>query len=192
MKPTLLFILALTVLSSDAGAGTITGVVKVTSNPSGAIVFVHGKTYGPTPALIELGAGEHALFFSLAGYAPVTKSVSVEENGFAHVGVRFRKGLRKDQGLRVHQMGPGQADSGPGAVNISTQPKGLLVFMNDLLVPQPTPVSFDIMAGIYDLTLEKDGEIVYQKTVFIRAGRTTELDIIVKKKRRIDDSDPWN
>ena len=190
MKATLLFILAFTVLSSDAGTATVTGVVKVTSNPSGAFVFVNGKTYGPTPAFIELGPGEHSLYFSLAGYALVSKSISVEKNGFTHVGVRFRKGLSK--GLRVHQVGPGQADSGPGAVNISTQPNGLLVFMNGLLVPQPTPVSFDIMAGIYDLTLEKDGEIVYQKTVFIRAGRTTELDIVVKKKRRIDDSDPWN
>jgi hypothetical protein len=181
--------LALVALPSDAGAKATTGVVKVTSKPSGAHILVEGKIYGPTPALIELGSGEHSLTVTLDGYPPVKRTIRVGRGNLTHVGVKFKGGSKHR--IRVHKTDPGGEDHGPGVVNINTQPKGLMVFMNDMLVPQPTPVSFDIMSGIYELSLEKDGEIVYQKTVFVSAGRTTEMDIVVRKKRRIDDGDPW-
>jgi len=65
------------------------------------------------------------------------------------------------------------------------------VFMNDMFVPQPTPVAFDLRAGVYQIRIEEDGAPVYNKSVFVRAGRTVDLDIIIKRRRRIDDSDPW-
>ncbi len=166
-----------------------TGIVKVVSRPSGASVSVGGKYYSPTPVLIELPAGRHDLVVTRSGHVPVTASVIIKKNAVVHKVIKL--GVTPGKKIRVHRTKKGQLDAGPGTVTIVTSPPGLTVFMSDLVVPQPTPVAFDMRAGIYELTLEQDGEIVYRKTVFVHVGRTMELDIVVRRRRRIDDSDPW-
>ena len=79
----------------------------------------------------------------------------------------------------------------PGTVTIATTPSGLTVFMNDYLVPQPTPVLFDVRAGIYELVIEDNDEVVLRKTVFVQPGQTLSLELNIKKVRRIDYDDPW-
>jgi hypothetical protein len=63
--------------------------------------------------------------------------------------------------------------------------------MNGQAVPAPTPVTFDIEAGTYELTLESSGETSYRRNVIVRPGSDIELDVRVTRKRTIDDSDPW-
>jgi hypothetical protein len=35
------------------------------------------------------------------------------------------------------------------------------------------------------------GETVLKKTVFVRAGRTMDLDLQISHQRKIDETDPW-
>lgn len=172
---------------SDDRAGT--GVVKVVSEPDGATVRVDGKTFGPTPVLIELPVGKHEILVTRDGHLKATSSVQIIKDKLVHALVKL--GTSVAEGVRVHRTNEGEPDAGPATITIATSPPGLTVLMSDLLVPQPTPVAFDIKAGIYELILEDDGREVYHKTVFARAGRTLELDLVVKSKRAIDDSDPW-
>ena len=184
------FILAIGVCFSTAiVAGGATGIVKVVTKPKGAMVKVGGKTYGPTPVLIELSVGKHQLIIYRDGYPPEKRKVFVEKNKLKRTDVALTP-LAKNT-IRVHRTEAGAEDAGPATVALSTSPPGLTVLMSGLLVPQPTPVIFDIRAGIYELTLELRGQVVYRKTVFARAGKTLRLDIAVKRRRRIDDSDPW-
>jgi hypothetical protein len=166
-----------------------TGIVKIDSEPEGATVMVEGKTFGPTPVLIELPVGKHEILVTKDGHFSATRSIQVRRDTLARSSFKLEASVTK--GIRVHRTGEGEPDAGPATVTISTSPPGFSVLMNDLLVPQPTPVAFDVQAGIYELTLEEKGEVVYRKTVFARAGRTLELDLVVKRKRTIDDSDPW-
>lgn len=180
--------LAWDVSSSSSSVGA-TGIVKVVTKPKGAMVKVGGKTYGPTPVFIELPVGQHQLVISQDGYTTVKRKVVVEKDKYKRTDVVF--GRLTQNVIRVHRTGAGEPDAGPSTIALATSPPGLTVFMNGLVVPQPTPVIFDIRAGIYELTLEQDGQIVYRKTVFARAGKTLNLDIAVNRRRRIDDSDPW-
>jgi len=165
------------------------GVVKVSSEPAGAMVYTGGATYGPTPVLFELVPGKHSLIVTRDGYAPVALEVVVQKDRITRTKARLT--VQPGKGIRVHRTGPGGADAGPGTVTIATEPPGLTVFMNDIQVPLPTPVVFDLKAGVYELRLERDGKVIFRKTVFVRTGEITELDLELVQRRRIDDTDPW-
>ena len=165
------------------------GVVKVSTEPAGAMVYTGSVTYGPTPVLFELAPGKHTLIVTRDGYAPATQEVSVRKDRITRTKVRLV--VQPGKGIRVHETRDGGRDAGPGTVSVATEPPGLTVFMNDVLIPLATPVVFDLKAGVYKLRLEKDGKVMYRKTVFVRAGEITELDLELALRRRIDESDPW-
>jgi hypothetical protein len=165
------------------------GVVKVSTEPAGAMVYAESATHGPTPVLFELAPGKHTLIVTRDGYAPVTREVEVQKDRITRIKVRLV--LEPGQGIRVHETRDGGKDAGPGTVSIATEPPGFTVFMNDVMIPLATPVVFDLKAGVYEMRLETAGKVVYRKTVFVRAGEITELDLELAPRRRIDESDPW-
>lgn len=57
-----------------------TGTVTVSSDPSGALVYVDGTYQGKTPLTVTLYPGNHALRLSLAGYADYSSTVYVTAN----------------------------------------------------------------------------------------------------------------
>lgn len=165
------------------------GVVKVATEPAGAMVYVDSAAYGPTPVLFELPPGTHSLIVTRDGHAPVTREVVVRKDRITRV--RIKLGILPGDGVRVHETEPGGADVGPGTVTINTDPPGLTVFMGDVMVPLATPVAFDMKAGVYELRLESDGKVLLRKTIFVRAGEITELDLDLDSRRKIDTTDPW-
>jgi hypothetical protein len=166
---------------------TDVGVVKVSTEPAGAMVYVDGAVFGPTPVLFELEPGKHTLIVTRDGYAPITHEVVVRKEKITRTSVRL--GKDPGRGIRVHDTRG--ADAGPGTITIATEPEGLTVFLGEVQVPLATPVAFDYKAGVYELRLEKDGKVLYRKTVFVRAGEVTEIDVDLARRRQIDESDPW-
>ncbi len=176
-----------------AHAQAPTGIVKITSKPEGATVKVAGVTRGKTPALLELPCGKHKIVISSRGYKPASKHVVVKENKILHAHVKLvathpSKKKAAKSNILVRKL---EESTEPGTVTIATTPPGLTVFMNDYLVPQPTPVLFDVRAGIYELIIEDNDEVVLRKTVFVQPGQTLSLELNIKKVRKIDYDDPW-
>lgn len=64
---------AATTTSTEAA----TGVVNVSSDPSGADVSVDGNFVGNSPAALKLAAGKHTLTVKLAGYKDWTRDITV-------------------------------------------------------------------------------------------------------------------
>ncbi len=170
-----------------------TGIVKVTSSPVGATVKIAGVTVGKTPALLELPRGKHKIVISSRGYKPASKRVLVKEDKILHAHVNLvathpSKKKAESTDILVRKL---DESTESGTVTIATTPPGLTVFMNDYLVPQPTPVLFDVRAGIYEMTIEDNDEVVLRKTLFVQPGQTLSLELNIKKVRRIDYDDPW-
>jgi hypothetical protein len=201
--PVIALAVALITAPSIIGAQNRTGVLKITTSPPGATIEVDGQAYGQTPGIFELSAGEHRLLIKRPGYKSVVRTVIIKQDRILRTTVKLEaaKAAAKapkakprktdDEDIRVHETGDDEADSGPGTVVVVTSPPGLTVFMNEFIVPQATPVAFDVKAGVYELAIQQDGETVYRKTVYVQAGRTLELDLLIKKVRKIDYSDPW-
>ncbi len=175
-----------------------TGALKVTSAPGSAQITVKGKNLGLTPRILELPIGRHKVTLEKAGFTTVTKTVKITADKLARshfrLAARFDEPSRENKPTKTSdeiQVHAADEKSSPGTVTIVTTPAGLTVFMNDYLVPQPTPVAFDLRPGTYDLTIEEDGEVVHEKTVFVQAGKTLSMDLTIKKVRKIDYGDPW-
>ena len=66
-----------------------TGVVFVTSTPSGATIYVDGKAYGRTPATLHLPAGSHQLVV-VNGSVQREDTVNVQSDGFDSRNFRFQ------------------------------------------------------------------------------------------------------
>ena len=66
-----------------------TGVLFVTSTPSGSTIYVDGKPYGLTPATLHLSAGSHQLVVA-NGSAQREETVIVQTDGFDSRSFRFQ------------------------------------------------------------------------------------------------------
>ena len=191
-----LLLAALAVVTS-AHADEAMGGIKITTKPSGAKVYVDGKLKGKTPMLLEVASGMHDIQVRNPGYKTVKKRIKVSTDKIVRLSFTLTKEKTKKTAktttnqIRVHDTKAGGKDSGPGTVTVVTSPPGLTVFLDEYYIPQPTPVAFDVKAGVYELRVEQDGDTVYRKTVFVQAGRTLDLDLVIKKTRKIDYSDPW-
>ena len=70
----------------------ITGVLAVTSRPSGARITVDGKDYGTTPrSITDLLIGHHIVVFSKDGYAQKSEECDVRENDTQNINVSLEK-----------------------------------------------------------------------------------------------------
>ena len=187
---TCLWCVGLLFCAVDADAEPKSGIVKVITEPEGATVYLNGRIYGPTPVLIELATGVHSLVISLDGYPPKVQKITVHPDRVVSSTIVLKEPMKRDM-IRVHELGKGGADAGPGTVTVVTEPPGLTVLVDDKVVRKKTPVAFDIHSGIYRLKIKQNDQVVVEKTLFVRAGRTAELDFTIKKRRSIDDKDPW-
>jgi hypothetical protein len=172
-----------------------TGILNITSDPTGALVYIDGKMKGTTPILLEIPATEHDVVLEQQGYDTYRARIRVVQDKVFRTNVVLKKPtqdkpkieLKND--IQIHQ--PAE-NAEPGTVFLTTTPERLTAYVDGFAISRPTPVAFDIRPGIYELMLKNDrSEIVYKKTIFVRSGKTLSLDIIIQKKRTIDYSDPW-
>ncbi len=185
-----LSVVFIAVWASSAFADDSKGIAKISSEPPGASVYVNGAQYGPTPVFIELVPGRYEMTVSIDGFPPQNQTLSVVAVSLKNANVKF-KNAPKSSIIRVHDTEKGGPDAGPGTVNVATDPPGLTLYMNREKVSRPTPVSFDIAAGTYLLSVIDKGDTVLKRTIFVRAGRTLDLDLQISHQRKIDETDPW-
>lgn len=194
------------ILMAGSGAASadqpVTGILNVSTEPTGAILELDGTRKGPTPQMLEIPVGVHEIRLSMEGYEDVRTRVSVVKDKVSKLffnmkkprpaptmSVQVKPTFPEEALIRVHTPKDNQK---PGTVLLATTPPGLLAYIDQYQIPQATPVSFDIRPGIYELTLRSNvGEILYRKTLFVRPEECVDLDIVVRRQRTIDYSDPW-
>jgi hypothetical protein len=129
------------VVTSDnpwgAPADTSVGTLRITSDPSGAAVYVDDKPQGTTPASIELSYGKHRVRLSLAGHRTESSDISLNVK---EMSVPFRL----------------TAEQANGIINVFG-PTGASVWIDDHDMG-PLPVSVQVREGIHTLKLvQADG-----------------------------------
>ncbi|MCK9523182.1 MAG: PEGA domain-containing protein [Proteobacteria bacterium] len=180
------------------------GVLNVASTPAGAQIYINGKSKGVTPQIMELAAGEHTLRLQLEGYEAITTRVRIASDRVTRLQLKMKTPPVAQPKVvsNIKQLAPEAAivkvhvpvdKSKPGTVFLVTTPPGLLAFIDQQQVSHATPVSFDIRPGVYELVLRAtpDGEVLYRKTIFVRPSERLDLELVVRKQRALDYSDPW-
>ena len=133
----------------------INGSLEISSNPSGADIYLNGKHYGTTPRIIsDLLIGDYTLKLEKEGCASVTKNITIEEN----------------QTLTMKEQLPTGKE-----VVIKTDKTGDKIYVDGSYVGT-TPLTTNLSYGSHNLKAER-GKQIAVKTVEVKT--TTVKDEFV-------------
>ena len=141
------------------------GWVYVSSSPGGASVTLDGNNFGQTPGIGSLklntiGAGDHTVTLTLAGFQPYTAKVTVYANTVSEVSAVLQS------------AGPKPAI---GELSVSSTPSGANVFVDNNFVGI-TPLTLQEMpAGSHGVTVRLAGYQDYETTISVNAGATSTI-----------------
>lgn len=138
-------------------------VVKVSSTPPGAVIFVDDKAkgaMGATPLEFKLIPGEYTIIAELKGYEPVRKRHSVRSGGTSKLAVRM---------MRAGEM---------AEMNLFISERGANVMINGKKIGRsPLPKAVRLPAGSHEISIMKPGFAPYKKTVELQPGAKERVKI---------------
>ena len=128
-----------------------TGTIAVSSDPSGAMVYLDDGYKGVTPLTIsDLPEGVHTVKLTKSGYKDYWETVHVSAGSAKYVAPRLTKET--------------------GSIYVSSYPTGANVYLDDSY-QGTTPITiYDIDTVSHTIKLTKSGYEDYQKTVYVSAG----------------------
>jgi hypothetical protein len=138
------------------------GALEVSTDPSGAHIFLDGTERGVTPATLErVPAGHCTLNLSLPGYHEALLSVSVLDRQTVKVFAHLVPGTEITTGVLVVESNPSSA-----TVVLDGEKKGI------------TPITLDSLPdGIHSLHLDLTGYQSFDRQVQVTAGTFTTQSI---------------
>jgi hypothetical protein len=149
-----------TYISANLNPVTTTGILDVSSSPSGAAVYVDGNYRGVTSTTVgNLYPGQHSVKLTKAGYQDWTGTVSIASGATTYLSPTL-----------VTNPQPQYA-----TVSISSNPAGANVYGDGVYVGQTrsgSPLVFnEVKPGIHTLLLTKSGYQDYEATQSVVAGQ---------------------
>ena len=152
----------------------------VTSDPSGAAIFVDGKdTLHVTPSQITLEKGSHTVLVRKAGFLDETISATGQPGQNLHFAPTLRAlGNADDLKTvgRFKKIFGGGATAGMSKVNVKTTPKGAQIAVNRRMVEKTTPVEFLLNPGNYIVDITLSGYKPVQKLITVEQGNNVAID----------------
>ncbi|OPX74500.1 MAG: PEGA domain protein [Methanoregulaceae archaeon PtaU1.Bin059] len=148
-----------------------TGFIHIESMPSGASVYVDGVYQGVTQGgnpldLTGIPPGEHVLTLRLENYQDYTTRVLVQAGKTASVRA---------------SLVPLQAPAGSGVVQISSEPSGANIFLDNLCIGI-TPLTIpSIPAGTHEIVIRLSGYQDYRNTFNLSPGQTAQIQVALNR-----------
>lgn len=132
------------------------GHLAVTSEPSGAGVFLNGEQRGKAPITVrDIPHGRHTLRIQAERYLPHEEEIEIE-------------GLGRTQQYSIG-LKPAWAE-----VTLESSPAGAQVYVDDELAGI-TPLTTEILQGERRVRVKLDGHKAWQKTLNVKAGESQSL-----------------
>ena len=173
-------LLLVTVLAAPALAQDNAGLVRVTSTPGGALVYIDGTYRGVTPTgsvqppAIEVDANlQHTVRLVKKGYQDYTTAFSVSA------------GQYRDVTATLARIGP---TSTVGTIAVRSSPGGARVYIDGTYygmtpVQVGSPLSQAVPAGTHRVSVEKDGYATYSTTITVISGQSTDVQATLTSDR---------
>ena len=154
-------------ISATLTAQQTTGSISVSSGPSGAAVYLDGKSTGlKSPAtLTGISAGGHTVSCSMSGYTDASQGVTVTA------------GQTVDVVLNLQATG-----TTTGSIYVTSLPSKALVYLDGkyLGVYSPTIIN-KVAAGTHTIRLTKYGYKDYTQSVMVSSGTTTTVSVTLTR-----------
>lgn len=157
------------------------GRLLVRSLPAGALVFVDGTEYGPTPVAVrELSTGGHRVRVVRQGYAPAERRVVIT---LSRPSQSLMIELERSAGAVARGAETARAPASPagstgrftGALTVVSRPPGASVYLDGRLVGT-APLSLpSVTAGSHAIRLEHDGYRRWTSAIRIVASQPNRI-----------------
>jgi hypothetical protein len=173
-------LLLLAALAAPALAQDGTGLVRFTSTPGGALVYIDGTYRGVTPTgstqptAIEVTADlQHTARLVKKGYQDYTTSFSVGAGQF------------RDISATLARVGPTPAS---GTITVRSSPGGARVYIDGTYygttpVQAGSPLSQAVGAGRHRVSVERDGYATYSTTIDVVSGQASDVQATLTSDR---------
>lgn len=141
------------------------GSVKLTSSPSGAIIWIDGKdTKKTTPEIIdELTVGNHKVIFKLAGYEDASRNVFIKENVRSELSCNLTKLSVTEQ-----QNPPTSNVVTTGSTTITSVPADAEIWIDGENTQKKTPSIIEgLTIGAHKIKIVKSGYIENNQNITI-------------------------
>ena len=154
------------------------GRLLVRSTPAGALVFVDGQEYGPTPvAMRDLAAGGHRVRVVRSGYVAAERRIVITAVATGTV-ADHRARAAWHRRVTSRQPPPPAAPlpgRRTGALTVDSRPTGARVFLDGKLVGT-TPLTLpSVAAGAHAIRIEQDGYRRWSSSVRVVAAEQNRV-----------------
>jgi PKD repeat protein len=148
--------------------------LTITSNPSGAAVFIDYVVKGVTPLTVtDTATGTHRITITLDGYEEYTRNILLESAGSSTVSAELKKSIPATTTLPPSN----------GTITITTIPPGASVTIDGIqsgVAPLAIP---GVLPGTHGVTLSSDGYEDWNYMVAVRPGQTSEINAVLVAKK---------
>lgn len=132
------------------------GVLKVTSTPSGAEVYINDENAGRTPLELQLDPGTYTVRVTLDGYEEYEDRIEVRAGETTGISASLTP---------------------VGYVTVTSEPSGARVYLDGTYIGNTPITEYKVQAGAYEVTVEDDGYQAYKTSIKIEAGETKEINV---------------
>ena len=141
-----------------------TGVIKISTTPSGAEVYINGSFKGMSPLTLTLNNGSYSVKVVLEGYESASKTITVYGGQTSNASFQLKK-----------------KNAGPAILKIFSNPDGAEVYIDGNLVGL-TDDSFKISAGTHKILIRLEGYKDFIMTITVKEGETREIRATLTSK----------
>ncbi len=139
--------------------------IAISSNPSGAMVTIDGRSSGVTPLSVPLLSGTHEIELHLESYSPRSSSITVVA------------GLEAEMSLELTPL--------PGTLLLTSVPEGAAVNVG-ADYRGTTPLSLTLPSGSnLDITLSSPGYVSASRSIRLSPGEERELRFTLQEEQGV-------
>ncbi|MCD4822233.1 MAG: PEGA domain-containing protein [Methanococcoides sp.] len=133
-----------------------TGIISLSSSPSGVSVYLDGKSKGTTPLILNgIPIGSHTIKLTKSGYNDVSKTVTVSSGKNSLIS----ESLSEQTGI----------------ISLSSSPSGVSVYLDGKSKGTTPLILNGIPIGSHTIKLTKSGYNDVFKTVTVSSGKTSSI-----------------
>lgn len=149
-------------------------VAMVTSNPSGAQLWLDGNSLGQTPWRGVIAPGRRQFDFELQNHTPTSRVINVS------------KAQKLQLNVRLIPIGLG------GLLTIRSSPEGANILLNEEFIGQTPLSSFPTAVGAHRIKVILPGYLTEERPLMMTEGNVQELMIYLNpEKGRVSATDLW-
>jgi hypothetical protein len=128
------------------------GYARITTTPSGAILYVDGKNIGTSPITLELDEGNHIVTAYRDGYRTETRQFTISAGRTVDIKIDLQKLVSNYQ------------------LSIATNPSSADVYIDNRYVGR-SPLNLTLEEGTKNLRIERSGYETYYETFVLDLAR---------------------